>query len=171
MEATIPIFSANNSSFSYEHISAPTSQAASFPSSPSELVDVDEPMSDVHPDISLHSSSSDSAIETESSDDESDSIIVDGGKHASDGHASITASVVSTDESLDGTNADDEESSSDGSESGLNGSPRLFYRGSLTFEGNDWNHMAEADDGISEVTEGFHMRVWVIVMQNAHALY
>ncbi|KAG8789103.1 hypothetical protein FRC12_013879 [Ceratobasidium sp. 428] len=154
-------FSSNNSSFSYEHISAPVSRAASPPGSPSEFANIDELMSDAHSNISLHLSSSNSGIETESSDDDSDSMIADEGKHASDGHASITESIVLTDEHLDGTNADDEESSSDGSESGVNGSPRLFYRGSLSFEGNIWNHMAEADDGISEVNEGFHMRLIV----------
>ncbi|KAG8717602.1 hypothetical protein FRC08_007127 [Ceratobasidium sp. 394] len=53
------------------------------------------------------------------------------------------------------SDADDERSSCDGDLSGINGSPRFPHEGKIVFEGNIWNEIAEADDGINEVNEGF----------------
>ncbi|KAG8732657.1 hypothetical protein FRC10_000777 [Ceratobasidium sp. 414] len=60
-------------------------------------------------------------------------------------------------ESDGASDADDERSSSDGYQSpfGINGSPRLSHEGKVIFEGNIWNEIAEADDGINEVNNGF----------------
>ncbi|KAG8716800.1 hypothetical protein FRC08_008779 [Ceratobasidium sp. 394] len=56
-------------------------------------------------------------------------------------------------ESGGASDADDERSPSDGRQSptGINGSPRFPYESKIIFEGNIWNEIAEADDGIDEV--------------------
>ncbi|KAG9098833.1 hypothetical protein FS749_002816 [Ceratobasidium sp. UAMH 11750] len=124
------------------------SQAASPPSIPSELSDVDESMSDVLFAILSRSSTPDSSVDSNGSDSSSDEF---------EQVASRSASSVSTERSLDDMDADDEQSSCDGCESSVDGSPRLPYHGNLTFEGNIWNEIAEDDDGVAEVNEGFRM--------------
>ncbi|KAG8791221.1 hypothetical protein FRC12_009843 [Ceratobasidium sp. 428] len=147
------ISSSTNSFSSYEHIAEIASQTASPPSSPSKLTDADESMSDLMSAILRSSSPEYSTTDSEESESDSDYVFEE-----HEDHASVIESIASIVENPDSTtNADNNEPSSDGFESGFNGSPSPPYRDSFAFEGNIWTDIAESDNGVAEVNEGFRV--------------